>query len=54
MMEVRWGIRRALGVRPKNKGFKNPFEIKPNPLQKQQKPTQNQGAQSKSGFVPFD
>jgi hypothetical protein len=41
-------------VRPKSKGFGNPFQISPTPTKK--KKTQNQhhkqGAQSKSGFVP--
>jgi hypothetical protein len=41
-------------VQPENKGLENPSKINPNPLQKQEKPTQNQGAQSKNGFVPFD
>jgi hypothetical protein len=44
---------RALGVRPRNKGFGNPFQTSPTPYKKKcTKPTPNNGAQSKSGFVP--
>jgi hypothetical protein len=40
-------------VHPENKGFKNPFEIKPNTPANHKKPTQNQRAQSKRGFAPL-
>jgi hypothetical protein len=43
---------RTLGGRPKNKGFENPFQINPTPCKNDSKPTTNQWAQSKSGFVP--
>jgi hypothetical protein len=41
-------------VRPKNKGFKNPSKNRFQPPAINTNQTQNQGAQSKSGFVPFD
>jgi hypothetical protein len=40
-------------VQPKFKGLENSAEIEPNPLQKLQKPTQNQRAQSQRGFAPL-
>jgi hypothetical protein len=39
-------------VRPKNKGFGNPFQTCPTPAKNAQNQHQNNGAQSKSGFVP--
>jgi hypothetical protein len=41
-------------VRPKNKGFKNPSKNRFQPPAINTNQTQNQAAQSKSGFVPFD
>jgi hypothetical protein len=41
-------------VQPEIKGFENPDKNHTNPLQNKKIPPQNQGAQSKSGFVPFD
>jgi hypothetical protein len=40
-------------VRSKNKGWRTLLKIKSNPLQSIKNPTQNQGAQSKSGLVPL-
>jgi hypothetical protein len=41
-------------VRPENKGFKNPFEIKPNPLQKLKKTnTESKGHNPRVDLCPL-
>jgi hypothetical protein len=39
-------------VQPEIKGLENPFELSPTPCKIEAQPTQNNWAQSKSGFVP--